>query len=223
MSRWTGPYDNESGVRARVEAGRHREIIGGLWDEMGALQLDFLISRGLQPEHSLLDLGCGAGRLAVRAVPYLARDRYYGLDLSASLLQAARHEIDAAGFGERLNERTFHATSDFRPHAEMPRFDYVIAQSLFTHLPLERFGAALDALRGHVKPGTRFYATFFTAPAGTPKLHHVRGGVTTHVDRDPIHFAVEEVAGMARQKGWMANWIGEWNHPRDQQMAEFLI
>lgn len=223
MSPWIGPYDNESGVRAKVEAGHHREVIGGLWDEMGALQLDFLISHGLLPEHLLLDLGCGAGRLAVRAVPYLAHDRYYGLDISASLLRAARKELGAAGFGDRLNWKTFHATSDFRPCDEMPVFDYVIAQSVFTHLPLERFGAALDALRSHVKPSTRFYATFFTAPAGTPKLYHKRGGVTTHIDRDPIHFVVEEIIGMARQRGWKANWIGEWNHPRDQQIAEFLI
>ena len=223
MSTWTSSYQDENALRARVETGRHREVIGGLWDEMGALQLDFLISRGLKAEHFLLDLGCGSGRLAVKAVPYLAQDRYHGLDISPSLLQAAREEVEAGGFGNRISGRTFHATSDFRPAAEMPAFDYVIAQSVFTHLPLERFGAALDAIRSHVKPGARFYATFFTAVAGTHKMHHKRGGVTTYIDRDPIHFAVEEIIGMERQKGWLANWIGEWNHPRDQQMAEFLI
>lgn len=223
MSTFVRPYDDESSIRARVETGQHRDVIGGLWDEMGALQLDFLVSRGLQPEHFLLDVGCGAGRLAVKAVPYLAHHRYYGLDISASLLQAARGEIEAGGFGERIGGTTFHATPDFRPHGEMPALDYVIAQSVFTHLPLESLGVALDALRGHTKRGTRFYATFFIAPAGTPSLQHKRGGVTTYADRNPIHFTVEEILGMARQRGWKANWIGEWKHPRDQQMAEFVV
>jgi len=49
------------------------------------------------------------------------------------------------------------------------------------------------------------------------------GRVTTYADRNPIHFTVEEILGMARQRGWKANWIGEWKHPRDQQMAEFVV
>ena len=32
-------YDNKSLIQAEVAAGRHREAIGGLWDEVGKLQL----------------------------------------------------------------------------------------------------------------------------------------------------------------------------------------
>jgi hypothetical protein len=88
---------------------------------------------------------------------------------------------------------------------------------------LERFAAALGALRSHAKPDTRFYATFFAAPAGTPELRHERGGVVTYSNADPFHFTVEEIIGTARQTGWTAKWIGEWDHPRDQQMGEFTI
>jgi hypothetical protein len=37
----------------------HREYVGGLWEAMGKLQFDFLISRGLKPEHVFLDIACG--------------------------------------------------------------------------------------------------------------------------------------------------------------------
>lgn len=217
----TNVYEVESHVRRCVEAGEHRAIIGGLWDELGALQIDFLKARGMEPRHALLDVGCGSGRLAVKAVPYLAAGKYHGLDISASLLQAARSEVEAIGLGGKLTPHTFCATADFRPSAEMPVFDYMIAQSVFSHLPLERFGAALDALRGHAAPGTRFYATFFTAPAGATRHRHKRGEVVTFSNRDPFHFTVEDIVGAARKKGWKAQWIGEWNHPRDQQMGEF--
>ena len=38
-----------------IRAGRHREFVGGLWSELGKLQLDFLRAQGLRPDHRLLD------------------------------------------------------------------------------------------------------------------------------------------------------------------------
>lgn len=223
MSERRNVYDDEEAVRGAVEAGQHREIIGGLWDEVGALQLDFLISRGLEPNHYLLDLGCGSGRLAVKAVPYLNPDRYHGIDISPSLIRAAAQELDAMGmgYGQKINRRTFHVAADFRPSIEMPKFDFVIAQSLFTHLPIGEWGAALDAIEKHLLPGAKFYATFFTAPYNTPALQHDPGGVITYADKDPFHFPPQSIIEQATYRGWKAEFIGEWNHPRDQQMFEF--
>ena len=43
----------------------HRAFVGGdgdLWDRIGRLQFDFLVSQGLRPEHVLLDFACGSLR-----------------------------------------------------------------------------------------------------------------------------------------------------------------
>ena len=72
---------------------------------------------------------------------------------------------DALGLGDRINLRTFHSTADFKPPTNFPPFDFIIAQSLFTHLRLPKFGQALQGLAGHLAPNGRFYVTFFTAPA----------------------------------------------------------
>jgi len=45
-----------------IESNAHRQFVGGLWQEVGLLQYDFLLSKGLEPGNSLLDLGCGALR-----------------------------------------------------------------------------------------------------------------------------------------------------------------
>ncbi|MGG6294672.1 hypothetical protein ACQ4M4_09620 [Leptolyngbya sp. AN02str] len=45
-----------------IKAGKHRQFIGGLWEELGQLQFDFLKENGLLPEHRLLDMGCGSLR-----------------------------------------------------------------------------------------------------------------------------------------------------------------
>ena len=119
----------------------------------------------------------------------------------------------------RIDEATFHATDDFIPSSKMPAFDFIIAQSLFTHLPLDYFGKALDNL--HATPPCKFYATFFLAPKNTPRLRHEPGGIVTYEDRDPFHFDAEEILKEARDRNWTARCVGEWGHPRDQQMFEF--
>jgi hypothetical protein len=54
------PYDDEANITASVARGDHQSVIGGLWDEVGQLQHDFLVAHGLQPTHRLLDVGCGS-------------------------------------------------------------------------------------------------------------------------------------------------------------------
>src|SRR4051794_24004227 len=51
---------------AAIEKGAHRRRVGGRWQELGSLQLDFMVAQGLQPQHRLLDVGCGALRGGVR-------------------------------------------------------------------------------------------------------------------------------------------------------------
>ena len=77
-------YDDPAIVASQVRAGQHREMIGGLWDEMGQLQFDFMCARGLLPEHRLLDLGCGALRGGVHFARYLQPGKYYGCLLYTS-------------------------------------------------------------------------------------------------------------------------------------------
>jgi len=58
----------------------HRQYIGGNWEEIGSLQFDFLLSRGLQPDSYLLDIACGSLRLSVKAIPYLEESHYLGIE-----------------------------------------------------------------------------------------------------------------------------------------------
>lgn len=214
-------YLDEECVAREVAAGRHRDAIGGLWEELGILQFNFLIGEGLARHHAMLDVGCGCGRLAVRAVPYLNSGRYFGLDISPALLRAAHAEVNTLGCADKLTGDAFHATGDFRPTADAPPFDVAIAQSVFTHLPLDYLPRCLDALAARMAPGGRFYATFFTAPEGVGEQLHDPGGIVTFADRDPFHFPVERILDAARACRWTTRWIGEWNHPRDQQMCAF--
>jgi SAM-dependent methyltransferase len=220
---YTNSYIDEERLRAEVEHGQHRDVIGGLWEELGALQLQFLVAHGLKPSSRLLDLGCGSGRLAVCAVPYLAPDRYFGIDRSPSLIEAARNELRSLNVIDKTSEGSFHVTDNFIPRSDMPKFDFVIAQSLFTHMPLYEFEGALDAIAPWTNDTSRFFATFFIAPPGAASLIHDPGGITTYCDRDPFHFDREQIEAAAQSHKWSPHCIGAWDHPRDQQMYEFTV
>ena len=64
----------------------HRAYIGGRWEEWGRVEFEFMVSRGLRPEHVLLDIACGALRAGVHFIPYLDAGNYLGIEKELSLI-----------------------------------------------------------------------------------------------------------------------------------------
>src|ERR1700682_2262588 len=86
---------------AEIDAKEHRDLVGGLWEEIGTLQFEYLKGRGLRPSHRLLDLGCGALRGGLHFIRYLSAGNYYGIDVNASLIEAGKRELIEAGLVDR--------------------------------------------------------------------------------------------------------------------------
>lgn len=208
-------YMDETLTTERLRTEGHRAIVGGLWEVIGPLQRDFLIAQGLTPDSRVLDVGCGALRGGAGLTAWLEPRRYYGIDISPALLEAGySHEIVAQGLAEKLPREHLFATDAFEVPFGVP-FDVGIAVSLFTHLPLSVFTDCLDRLHPHFVDGGRMFATVFE---GRGTVTHP-SGITTHDDRDPFHFTREALEA-ATPEGWTYRWIGDWGHPRGQQMVE---
>ena len=202
----------------------HRQAVGGLWEEIGRLQFDFMVDRGLRPEHQLLDIGCGSLRGGVRFVEYLDPGHYVGVDVSADLLAAGRGELRRRGLLEKnpalIEDGSFSFSSIGR------EFDYAIAQSVFTHLPLNSIHRCLVSVSEVLRPSGELYATFFDHPGGKhdlePQTHHVVDGeVVTFFDRDPYHYDVDAFRWIVEGIPLELEHIGGWDHPRDQRMLLF--
>lgn len=205
-----------------IRAGVHRRFVGGMWDEIGKLQLDFLVRAGLRPDHRLLDVGCGALRGGLHFIRYLDRGHYFGIDSNPSLVAAGRIELEAAGLSDR--EPTLCVDGAFDIARLGQTFDFALAVSLFTHLPMNHIVRCLAAVGGSLAPGGRLLATFFQAPhpACLSELVQQPGGITTRYDADPYHYAVAELSMLADLAGLDTQLIGEWGHPRGQRMIQFV-
>lgn len=217
-------YYDQSAVASGVAQGGHRDMIGGLWDELGKLQLAFLIDQGLMPEHTLVDIGCGSLRLGVHAVRYLNKGNYWGTDLNKTLMDAGyEREIILEGLSEKLPRDHLIEDSEFN-FIGMPRLaDFSIAQSVFTHLPLNHLRLCLINFAEFVDYNHKFFCTFFLVDKRDVALanHQIPGGIVTHPHKDPYHYCFEDIIYISDQPGWSPKLIGDWGHPRNQKMVLF--
>jgi hypothetical protein len=213
-------YDDTQWIGQQVRSGLHRDVVGGLWDELGALQLAFLIEHGLQPHHTLVDIGAGSFRAGIKLVPYLDPGNYCATDSQLYLLEAGYvREIEPAGLATRFPRTNFLNDSEFQLALFERFFDYGLAQSVFTHMPLSRLLDCLLATAPFFRTGALFFATVFLGDkypvAQVP-------GIITHYDHDPYHTTVADLATLAASAPmWRMTLLGDWSHPRNQQMVQF--
>ncbi|MGI9602109.1 MAG: class I SAM-dependent methyltransferase [Acidimicrobiales bacterium] len=209
--------------QSELDRGAHRQFVGGSWQRLGGHQFRFLRDRGLRRSHRLLDIGCGSLRGGVRFVRYLDEGCYYGIDVNDDLLRAGLEiEIPAADLSGKLPAENLFCTDDFDATGFGVSFDVALAQSVFTHLPLNHIRRCLTRTAGVMGPGTSFYATFFRCPDDHPvdePLTHVK--TVTHPDRDPYHYRLADFEWAVDGLPWVIDDIGDWGHPFGQEMLRF--
>ena len=207
-----------------IESGRHRRRAGQLWEEMGQLQLDFMVAQGLQPGSKLLDVGCGPLRAGVRFVEYLEPGNYYGIDVNESLLDAGYDVELSEELRSKLPRENLRQTDRFDCDFGV-EFDFAIAQSLFTHISLSDVRLCLFRVGRAMKPGGRFYTSFFEAPADFPLDGVLHGDVSNkrnkYTERNLFWHWPGDLEWASSFGPWKFRYIGDWNHPREQMIAEF--
>ena len=199
-----------------LSKGRHRDIVGGRWDETGRAQMAALRAEGLAPHHRLLDIGAGSLRLGCKAVPYLDPGHYWGTDLSGALMQRG-YQLELAD-KDRLPSSQLIEDPDFSFPDIPPNIDYAIAFAVFTHLPADHLHRALTNLHNQFPSLKRLLFTVFLAPdAATAQTQYRQpDGVVTHANRAPYHVLAADVLHIAKATGFTG-------HPRDSRLPRGQI
>jgi SAM-dependent methyltransferase len=190
---------------------------------MGKHQLDFLVGQGLERHSRFLDVGCGALRAGIHLVDYLDEGSYYGIDINETLL-AAGYDVELPPeLRKKLPRDHLRATDRFDCDFGVA-FDLAIAQSLFTHIPLNDIRLCLYRVAQVMRAGGRFYATFFEAPDGFPVdgLLEVEGSGRSkkYGERNPFWYWPADIEWAAGFAPWTYGYIGDWDHPRNQRIIE---
>lgn len=102
------------------------------WDKQAAHQFTLLVKQGLRGRHRLCDVGCGSLRAGRLFIPYLDRDCYFGIEPEGWLLTEG---LDLHVGAQLMANRRPHflVGRDFPLQDFGVEFDYVLAQSIFTH------------------------------------------------------------------------------------------
>jgi hypothetical protein len=202
------PQGNE-GIKKRG----HRDYIGGHWEEIGALQFEFLKAKGLKPESYLLDIACGSLRLGVKAIPFLLPEHYLGIEKESGLVAAGLE--NELGKDIQAAKRPRIVISDSFEFSRLAQqADFAIAQSLFSHLPPSLINLCFRNLHPWLAEGGVFYATYF-------EVEKPRKNASKPHDHGYFAYTKAQMLEFGTANGFTANYIGNWNHPRGQVIVEY--
>jgi SAM-dependent methyltransferase len=139
---------------------------------LGDNLLAFLVQHGrLQPNHHVLDVGCGIGLAARPLTRFLnAEGTYDGFDIMLEPIEWCRTQYkDFRNFRfQRADVYSSHYNPDGASRAKTYRFPYTSAQfdlvvltSVFTHLVPDDLQHYLGEVARVMKPGGRCFITYF--------------------------------------------------------------
>lgn len=178
------------------------------WDFMGATQFRLLTALGLRENHRVLDVGCGSLRAGRLMMVYLEKGHYFGIEPNTWLIEdAIEREVGQQMID--LKAPVFSDRSDFGADGFGIAFDFIVAQSIFSHCGPDLVAQALARFRAALAPGGLILATFILpdalpqAPIEAPGWTYP--GCTT--------FAQDRIAALIARAGLLGRAL-PWYHPR---------
>jgi 2-polyprenyl-3-methyl-5-hydroxy-6-metoxy-1,4-benzoquinol methylase len=186
-----------------------KTAIGGMWDEVGPMQLDFLVGEGLARDHRMLDIGCGSLRGGRRFIRHLDPEGYTGIDISEGVIEAGKRLVLDEGLTDKRPRLIAHTAGDLRfAMLTGESFDFLLAQSVFTHLEEAHIEECFRNVGRLMGPESRFYFTFYSGETS------VRRG------QKSFEFPFAFFGKIAKGNGFeLVERSEAYPHPRGQRMA----
>lgn len=174
------------------------------YDLMGATQFRLLCALGLRAHHRLLDFGCGSLRAGRLFISYLDEGRYFGIDPNGWLIEdAVRQQLGQEVLS--LKKPRFDHNPHFRTNVFGHGFDFMVAQSVFSHCGSDLVSTALRNFKTTLNPRGIIAATFVEGEADFAE----RGWVYPEC----VSYLPESIRRLATEAGLSCQRL-PWHHPR---------
>ena len=187
-----------------------KSAVGGMWDVIGPLQFKFLISKGMQSDHKMLDIGCGSLRGGHHAIRYLNPGNYFGIDISSKAIEYSKELVIKMGLSDKDPHLTISQNMDLKFREFLnEKFDFILAQSVFTHLKPEHITECFENISQVMHKNSVFYFTY------SKGKEYIQTG-NFHF-RYPFSF----FESLAKKNAFrLSDCSEDYPHPRGQNMVE---
>jgi len=108
----------------------------GDFNLIGQIEKAILELEGLRSDSTLVDFGCGVGRLALQVIPELTFGKYLGLDISTTMLDNAARLVKEKCGNSQCNISWVHQNG-YSFNIPDKSVDIICAFSVFTHIEHE--------------------------------------------------------------------------------------
>jgi len=177
------------------------------YDLVAAMQFNLLTHCGMREYHTLLDIGCGSLRLGRLAIPYLRPGNYYGLEPHAWLIDEAI-EKECGRDLVRIKQPQFRTDADFGLRRFGVKFDFLLAQSIFSHAAAAQIDCCLGEAAACMHAKSKFLATYFPGETDYEGQQWLYPACCTYTEATMIRFAETRNLVCTRL---------DWHHPHGQR------
>ncbi len=181
------------------------------YDLIAAMQFNLLTSLGLREHHHVLDVGCGSLRAGRLLIPYLLPNCYYGLEPEKWLVEDGIRYNTGRDIIE-IKSPHFQYRSDFSLTSFGVQFDFILAQSIFSHASASQVMICLSEAAACLAPGALLVASFVL------DKEDYQG--TTWLYPTCVGYTASSMMRFAAKAGLECTLI-DWPHPNAQSWALF--
>jgi ubiquinone/menaquinone biosynthesis C-methylase UbiE len=136
------------------------------WMGFGRARKELIEQANVQPDHHILDLGCGTGTLAVQLKQQFPSAHVFGLDPDPKALRRAKAKAKRAGVSVEFEQ----GFADRLPY-NTASFDQVFSSFMFHHLEGQDRETALREVLRVLKPGGSVHLVDFIVSERDGFLH----------------------------------------------------
>lgn len=203
--------DQTSGLP--IGAKHPRAFVGAAegYDIMAATQFSIMTLLGLRQDDYLLDIGCGSLRGGRLFIPYLQPNRYHGIEPEMWLVEHGIENEVGRDLIE-LKRPVFSDNDEFRLTIFDQQFDFVLAQSIFSHASRSQIETCLKEAKQVMAPNASFVATFLLGEEDYAGDSWVYPGC--------VKYTLDTMKAIGKNQG-LACRVIEWPHAAQQTWLIF--